>query len=126
MPSFSFKQFGGGIGVLLELDNEGRPSVEDVFPEGPAFEAGLLTTDTIISVDGVDARDWDLEELGAALRGPINTVVQVGILRADGTQTTLPLRRRRVIPNVVSLDYVDDVAVIRVTRFNAMSWTYSS
>lgn len=115
----AFRDGYGGIGILLDVDQDGRPVIQDVFPEGPAFEAGLRTDDRIIAVDGVDARQWSLDDLGTNLRGPVNTVVQITLLRADGSELTVTLRRRRVIPNVVSVRYTDDVAIIRLTRFNA-------
>ncbi len=114
----AFRDGYGGIGILLELDNQGRPSIQDVFAEGPAFEAGLRTDDRIVAVDGRDSREWGLEELGNNLRGPVNTMVQVTVQRGDGSERTFALRRRRVIPNAVSARYDDDVVIIRVSRFN--------
>lgn len=110
----------GGIGLLLQLNEEsGLGMVEEVFPEGPAFRAGIRAGDAFLAVNGESAADWELEELARRLRGPINTLVIVDVRRTDGVERRFEIRREQVIINSVSTRYEGDIAIIRVSRFNA-------
>lgn len=109
----------GGIGLLLEVGTDGRPHIQEVFPEGPAFRVGIAVGDMIVAVNGEPSADWSLEELGNRLRGPVNSRVQITLADAAGRSRTIELRRERVVPNVVSTRYKDGVAIIKISRFNA-------
>ncbi len=120
----AFRDGYGGIGVLLELDRDGTPVIQDVFAGGPAAAAGLRAFDRIVTVDGQDAADWSLEALGDALRGPVDTTVRVAVIGLDGERRAYTLSRARVIPNVVEVRDEGDVVIIRVARFNAGTLEY--
>ena len=110
----------GGIGLMLDFNEEtGRGFVQEVFPEAPAERAGIRVGDIFIAVDGEPTEGWDLQDLARRLRGPIGTTVTVTIDRAEGTQTTLTLRREQVIVDSVSTRIIDRIGVLRVSRFNA-------
>ena len=120
----AFRDGYGGIGVLLELDRDGSPIIQDVFSGGPAAAAGLRAFDRIVLVDGRDASGWSLETLGDALRGPVNTTVSIAVVGLDGSRRSYRLARARVIPNVVDVRDEGDVVIIRVSRFNAGTLGY--
>jgi carboxyl-terminal processing protease len=78
-----------GIGaLLLPIADGSRAAIIVVFPGSPAAEAGLLTHDTILSVDGGPIRD---EHGISRTRGP------------EGTQTTLTVQRPGETPYEVTL-----------------------
>ena len=109
----------GGIGLLLDDDEDGAIRIEEVFADGPASRAGIQAEEIIVAVNGESVIGWSLQEVGRVLRGPIDTMVQIGIRDAALQVRTLDLRREKVVPNVVSARYEDDVAILRITRFNA-------
>ena len=115
----AFREGYGGIGLLLNLDEEGRAVVEEVFEEGPAGRAGILAGELIVAVDGDDTTGWELETLGSRLRGLSGTEVRVTMRSTDGEDRTLTLKRERVIPNVISTSVENDTVIVRVSRFNA-------
>ncbi len=113
----------GGIGLLLDLDQDGRPFIDRVFADGPADRAGLRDGQRILAVDGVPATEWSLETLGDRLRGPRGTVVRVTVSSATAPSAepvrTVALTREQVIPNAVSTRLEERIAFLRVSRFNA-------
>ena len=110
----------GGIGILLEFDEEtGRGYVEHVFAGAPAARAGIVDGEIFVEVDGIPAAGWSLEQLANRLRGPINTWVDIVLLHPDGDLHTVRLRREQVIVNTVTAEIDDDIAIVRVSRFNA-------
>jgi carboxyl-terminal processing protease len=106
----------GGIGVVL-TETDGRPSVGEVFPDSPASKAGARTGDIIVTIDGVEAQALAPDQIRDRLRGPIGTVVQVGVAR-DGRPRTLTITRDLVVVNTVHLAMEGNIAVIRISAFN--------
>lgn len=115
----SFREGYGGIGLLLEYDERGTALIQQVFPGGPAAEAGVRAGEIILAVDGAPVGDWELSELGMRLRGPIDSAVEVTLLGTDGAVRIVTLVRAQVIPNTVTVAYRGDIAVMRINRFNA-------
>lgn len=115
----SFREGYGGIGLLLEYDEQGTAVIQQVFSGGPAAKAGVRAGEIILAVDGAAVGDWELSELGMRLRGPIDSEVDVTLLGTDGGIRTVTMVRAQVIPNTVTVAYRDDIAVIRINRFNA-------
>ena len=109
----------GGIGLLIDVNDADEITIVDVFPEGPAFRAGITILDRIVAVDGTDATGWSLETLGNTLRGPVDTDVTVTLRGGDGRERVLTLTREKVVPNAVSTLIEGQIAVVRVSRFNA-------
>ena len=110
----------GGIGILLEFDEDtGRGYVEQVFVGAPAARAGIVAGEIFVEVDGAPAAGWSLEQLASRLRGPINTWVDIVLLHPDGEIHSVRLRREQVIVNTVTAEIDDDIALLRVSRFNA-------
>ncbi len=84
---------GGFLGVQSELSLQGA-RVRVVFPETPAFAAGLLEGDVITAVDEIVV--FDPDELGWALaRHPPGTEVRIDLIRGSRQQTLLVKLGRR-------------------------------
>ncbi|MDH3593098.1 MAG: PDZ domain-containing protein, partial [Planctomycetota bacterium] len=96
----------GGIGIRPgpTPDNVVPDSLEivGVKPDGPAAEAGVQVGDKIVAVDGNTVADlWSSSDDGAAavadkIRGEPGTRVELRLLRANGTQKSLLVERRRI------------------------------
>lgn len=107
----------GGIGVGLRPALGGY-AVTQVLPQSPAALVGIRAGDRIIAVAGESTDAMSSQTVRDRLTGPVDSeiVVTVG---SDGATRQVPLRRRRVIPNTISTELVDDIALVRVERFNA-------
>jgi carboxyl-terminal processing protease len=79
------------------------------------MEAGV---DSItFSIDGADAAGLKSDDVRDRLRGPIGSVVRVGVLR-EGRARTLVITRDLVVVNTVTLTMDGPIAVLRITAFN--------
>jgi C-terminal peptidase prc len=82
-----------GIGALLQDTTEGAAQVLLVFPTGPAAEAGLLSHDTILAVDGGPVR---YENGASRTRGPEGTTVGLTVRSPGQGSREITLTRRRL------------------------------
>ncbi|MCK4118388.1 S41 family peptidase [Ralstonia nicotianae] len=109
----------GGVGLEM-MARDGVVIVVAPLLGSPARAAGIRPKDVLVSIDGVPvgARTaWAVK----ALRGPLGSVVEVGVRSpsAEGLRT-LRLERRRIEPRMVELSMWDDkIAVLRVPGFMA-------
>lgn len=83
MKSETEGQFGG---VGLRLNEKGDwLVVMTPMPGTPAYRVGILPNDRLVEIDGVSARDMDLDEALKALRGAPGSTVKLKVLRGpDG------------------------------------------
>lgn len=112
-----------GIGVQITRLNQ-RVTVTAVFRQTPAAEVGLLVGDQIVAVEGVDAREWTVDEARDSIRGEVGTVVEVTVAREGLPEPiTLPIRRDQVHVSAVTATVVHDslgyILVDRVARGSA-------
>ena len=108
----------GGVGLAFEHTDE-RFVIRSIFPDGPAYHAGLQTGDEIIAIDGEPVDGLKLTDVRDKLRGRVGSFVMVDI-RRDGLQLEdLSLLRERVISNTVVGRIDDKIGVITIERFNA-------
>jgi carboxyl-terminal processing protease len=106
-----------GIGVQISRLND-RVTITAVFRQTPAEEAGMIVGDRIRAVDGVDARDWTLDQARDSIRGEVGTVVRVTVDR-DGIREplTFPIRRDEVhVSAVTATTLHDSLGYIQVDR----------
>ena len=121
-----------GIGslVLTEEDTEGgervrcnvitetcRMFVISVIEGGPAEAAGLLSGDSMLTVDGKSLLGWTSEEIVAAVRGPEGEPVTIGIDR-DGTTISFTIVRAPIVVPVTSTELFDGgVGYVELSQF---------
>src|SRR5690349_10435464 len=87
----------GGTGMLLGNPSKGVVTVDRVFPNTPAEEAGVREGDRILSVDSVPVSDLPLESVSNRLRGEVGTKVNVVYARPGVTDLNkLRFTRRQV------------------------------
>lgn len=112
-----------GIGVQITELNE-AVTITAVFRNTPADREGLVVGDRIVSVDGMDAREWSVSEASSHIRGEPGSVVEVTVER-EGISQPIPHRISRDqvhIPAVTSeviFDRVGYVLLDRVARNSA-------
>lgn len=83
-----------GIGIMIEY-LDGFTTIITPFPGSPAEEAGLKPADIIIAVDGIETVDLDISEVAALIKGPIDSTVDISVLR-EKRELTLTVRRETI------------------------------
>jgi carboxyl-terminal processing protease len=71
-----------GIGVQYYMSGDGYPVVERVFKNSPAEAFGVMPGDIIYTVDGVDIKGLETEEIASRVKGEEGTTVVIEFLRA--------------------------------------------
>lgn len=120
MPAAEYKPFAeeidqefGGIGILVEVNPETkRLTVMSPLFGTPAYEAGIRSGDTIMSINGKDTEGLELREAVKLMKGAPNTQVKVGIKhRGEDDVIDLTLTRRIIQTESVLGDKRQDGAV---------------
>lgn len=113
-----------GIGISYEFvtgtNDRDTLTVLSVVPGGPSEEAGLMSGDRIIAVDGQDAVGFETEDVQRTLKGKRGTKVDVTIVRPNYPENLdITITRDRIpIYSVDAAYMVDDkTGYIKVNRF---------
>ncbi len=85
-----------GIGVTLLKTPDGF-RIEEVSPEGPAFEEGINAGDFIEAVDGKNIKNKSLPNVIRMIRGPKYTEVELTIRKDDESREEVILTRDHVL-----------------------------
>jgi len=110
---------GIGINVIFDADSN-VIEVISVLPESPAEEAGIMSGDFIVAVDGERLADLGYYATVDKIRGEAGSSVNLTVER-DGKELTVTCVRREVkTVSVTSHVFASDasVGVIRITEFN--------
>ena len=111
-----------GIGAsVTEVD--GQFIVLGPLPGSPAFEAGLMPGDILVSVDGRSIEGLTLDETVTLIRGPKGTEVVLGVSRAGISRPVeVPIVRDTIsVSSVHSQVLPGGFGYIRLSSFNAES-----
>ena len=111
-----------GIGAsVTEVD--GQIVVLGPLPGSPAFEAGLMPGDILVSVDGRPIERLTLDETVALIRGPKGTEVVLGVSRAGISRPVeIPIVRDTIsVSSVHSHILPSGFGYIRLSSFDAES-----
>jgi RNA polymerase sigma factor (sigma-70 family) len=84
-----------GIGVGLAADEDAL-RVNMVMPGGGAATAGIAVGDHVVSIDGRSVVDTGFEAAIQSIRGPVGTVVRVGLRRAASPGAVVEIAVQRV------------------------------
>lgn len=113
----------GGVGIEFQIYRD-TVNVVDVTPNGPAETAGIQAGDRIVSVNGKSFLAKDMDEAGVRekLRGEINTVVKLGVVRADnpGKIRYFNVTRGEIAVPAIDAAYMLDgsTGLIKVSSFS--------
>lgn len=109
-----------GIGLYIENNTEDDIiTVVSPIAGTPAEEAGVVTGDKILAVNGTAFTGQQINDAVSAMRGEAGTTVKVTVFRAaTGVTEELELMRQEiVVPSVESKMLTDNIACIRITQF---------
>lgn len=110
-----------GVGIQFNLDND-TVYVINTIENGPAYQAGILPGDKIVSADGEEflGKNIDTRQVMAMLKGPAGTEVNVSVIR-NGNKTPLSFDLVRGQIPLKSIDAVyminDSTIYVRLARF---------
>jgi carboxyl-terminal processing protease len=108
-----------GIGVLVDVDPASKLGrAFYVVPEGPADEAGLVSGDLIVSVNGTSTQGLTQPQITSLLRGQEHTVVHLVVRHASAPDRPLALTRGIVRPPTIFVKMLPNkVAYVLVAVF---------
>ncbi|HVC97646.1 MAG TPA: S41 family peptidase [Pirellulales bacterium] len=93
----------GGIGIELAIDPKTkRLTVMSPMIGTPAYDAGILAEDQLLSIDGEDTTGFDMEDAVRRLRGKAGQKVKLSVLHA-GQSTAVEIELQRDEINVPSV-----------------------
>lgn len=110
-----------GIGISFSREDQ-DPVVNEVFKGSPAEEAGILTGDIIVDVEGQPVKDKTDEEIAALIKGEEGTQVTIGIMRKGKTEVIrFEVVRRKIDMSPVSYSIEGDIGYIKLDSFTSNS-----
>ena len=106
----------GGIGIQVVLDKDTKQlTVLSPLVGTPAYEAGVLAGDKIMTIDGESTEGFSLEDAVERMRGEPGEPVTIEVLHLDGTE---PIELRIV------RDVIKVATVLGDTRAADGSWNF--
>ncbi len=106
-----------GVGISVLQDENGKFTVTEVEGNGSAMEAGMLSGDEIIAVDGTDCTQISLAELRNLVRGEEGSNVTITVRRGD-QELSLTMERRSMESQVVRTMLLGDIGYINIENFD--------
>ena len=112
----------GGLGIEVTMEDELIKVITPI-DETPAARAGVLAGDFISEIDGEAVRGLTLGEAVDKMRGPVNTAIELTVLR-EGAD--LPLKIK-VVRDIIAVKAVrsrveEDVGYLRVISFTEKTY----
>ena len=108
-----------GVGMIVQLNEEGYVTILRVEEGGPAKEAGVQAGDTLIAVEGQDIKGLDIDETKNRVRGEEGTKVSLTVLR-EGKELTLEVERRLVETQVAKGQMLEgSVGLVTIVNFDS-------
>jgi carboxyl-terminal processing protease len=108
-----------GIGVMIDVDASEAVRIAYVVPGTPADRAGLHPGDEIVAIDGAPTKGFSMDDASKLLRGKPGTIVNITVLRLDGSAPqAIAIRREEVQPpSVVFKMLPGNVGYVHVSAF---------
>ena len=107
-----------GIGIYMTQDIEGNIIVVSPIIGSPAEEAGLQSGDIIVTINGENCSEMDLNTASTKIKGKEGTTVELEILREKETFTKTVERRTVEIQDSRSEILQGNIGYIELTTFD--------
>lgn len=112
----------GGLGIEVTMENE---LVKVIAPidDTPASKAGVLAGDLISEIDGEEVRGLSLNEAVDKMRGPVNTPIELTVIR-EGADKPIKIKIVRDIIKVRAVRHrvEGDVGYLRIISFTEKTY----
>ena len=107
-----------GVGITIQLREDGYLDIVEVVPGGPAEQAGMLPGDVLVAVNGQDCAELGLDGTKNLVRGEQGTTVDLTVLRGDARETMTVKRDYFEVP-VTSWQMLEDqIGYIAIENFD--------
>ena len=111
-----------GIGVTVQIDEDGNFRIASVQEGTPAEQAGLQEGQYLISVDGEEVNGMTLADVSTLIRSKLNTDFKLGIKDKKGNETEVTLACTTIYKTAVSNKLLEkNVGYVRIANFEAGS-----
>lgn len=108
-----------GIGITIVKEENAGLRIQQVEPEGPAREAGLLPGDLITAIDGNDTADMTTTDARNLVRGEAGTTVVLTVLREEET-LDFTVTRRKIETQVASGQMLGgNIGLVTIANFDS-------
>jgi carboxyl-terminal processing protease len=132
-----------GVGILIRHTDKREIQIVQPLEGTPAYKAGILPGDTIVSVDGDPTVGWTLNDAVDRITGKRGDIVKLGVIReGDEDQTPIEIAVRRNVIKIHSVKgwdksgieadgepiwnwLIDDtagIAYVRLTQFTGATY----
>lgn len=110
-----------GIGAVCQLSGEGGVLLVDVYDNGAGYQAGLMSGDRVVNVDGRDITGMELSSAVALIKGDKGTSVTLEVIR--GTERlTFSAVRDAVEAKTVSYTLLDNnIGYLSISQFEEVT-----
>ncbi len=112
-----------GVGITITQDEKTKDiTVVSPVEGSPAAEAGILSNDIILKIDGKPTKGLDLNEAVGMIRGQVNTKVTLTVKRGNDTfDVTLTRARIEIHPVKASIRQTPNgpIGYIRLVQFSS-------
>jgi carboxyl-terminal processing protease len=113
----------GGLGIEVTME-KGVIKVVAPIADTPADKAGLQTGDYITHLDDEQIQGLTLQQAVEKMRGPINTSINLTVVRkGEDDPLTIKVVRDVIRINPVKARAEGDVAYVRITTFNEQTYS---
>ncbi len=108
----------GGIGIRY-TNGDGVVRILSIMRGSPAEGSGVQKGDRITHVDGLPVSNLLTEQLFERLRGAVESTVVITVVReAVERPLRFELKRAHIVPETVTLNVDDRLAIIKISSFN--------
>lgn len=108
-----------GIGVTIQVNDDGEIVIMSVQNGTPAATAGLAAGDVIINVAGEDVSGESVEDVGTLIRSKLNKDFEMTVL-SDGDEKTVTINCEIIYKSPVSNKLIDgSIGYIKIENFEA-------
>lgn len=113
----------GGLGIEVTME-DGYVKVVTPYDDSPASEAGILTNDLIVEIDGQQVMGMTLDEAVDLMRGEVGTDLTIMVSR-EGADDLIEMTLTRDIIEVSAVRWSDErgIPVIRLSRFSGQAFS---
>jgi len=111
-----------GIGATVKKDDKtGALKIVNVLNGSPSQAAKLVAVDLVITVDGTDVTKLTENDIIDKVRGPVGSVVVLGILHSGASSPVLisVTRRTIIVSEVTTALYAGNIGYISLSEFGS-------
>ena len=113
----------GGVGLMISKAFESKPGkpayveVSSAIEDTPGAEAGIISGDMIVEIDGKPTEPMTMQDVLKCLRGTVGTPVTITILRGKTLRFSVELKRALIEVPTCKYAMIGDTGYVRLIQF---------